>query len=146
MAASSINGFVIGKSYSIQIQTPQGALSIPVMTSAERKPMYSKRESIDINGNFKPIPIPKGWQGKFELDVTDDTVDAFIASVESGYYAGLGIDPSSITETRTYPSGAVAQYMYVGVQFMLEEDGTVTGDNKVSQHISWECSQRVKLA
>ena len=145
MAGPTVNGFVVGRSVSIQIQTPSGPLNVPVLTSSEAKAMYSERESDDINGNYKTIPIPKGWEGTLELDLTDDSVDSFIAGVETGYYAGQGIQASSITETRTYADGTPAQYLYSGVMFMLVEGGSFKGDDKVTQRLQWKASKRTKL-
>lgn len=142
---SGVNGFAIGQSFSLQIVTPNGQLSIPVVTKAERKAVYAERTSVDIGGNVKHIPIPQGWSGSFDLDVTDGTVDNFIAAIETGYYLGQGIQSSTITETVTYPNGAVSQFLYSGVQFTLAEGGTISGDDKVSQKLDWKASKRIKL-
>ncbi len=144
MPSPTVNGFVVGRSVTITIVTPAANLTIPTMTSSEAKARYAERESHDIKGNYKTIPIPAGWEGTIDLDMTDDTVDAFIDSMESGYYQGQGITSSTITDSRTYSNGTVAQYLFTGVMFTLSEGGTFKGDDKVTQRLAWKASKRAR--
>lgn len=141
-----LNGFSVGKDVSTNINTPSGPLNFGLVTSFESKPEYVKKKVKGIDGVTRHVNFPDGWVGSFECEREDSTLDDYVAAYEAGYYAGMDEGASSITESITEVAGNITQYIYIGVQLLLDDAGKWAGDSTVKQKVSFTAQQRIKLA
>jgi hypothetical protein len=141
-----LNGFSVGRDIATNIQTPSGALPLALITKFTSKPETTDKKVKGLDGRTRHLIFPDGWTGSFEVERMDSTVDDFFAAQEAGYYAGLDLLPSTITETITEASGATTQYQFNGVILKLDDAGDWEGDNTVKQKISFMAETRIKVA
>lgn len=141
-----LNGFSVGRDVSIDIVGPSGPVRFNLVTKFTSK-QQSKTEMVKgLDGVSRPVRFFDGWEGGFDLERQDSTVDDYFAQLEANYYAGLNEAAVSITETITEVSGAVTQYRYLGVLLKLDDAGDKAGDSTVKQKLSFMASRRIKVA
>jgi len=140
------NGFTVGRDVSLNVVTPQGNLSLNLITSFSAKPDVTDQKIKGLDGITRHVRFPDGWTGGFSLERQDSTLDDYWAQVEANFYAGTNETPCTITETITEASGAVTQYRYVGVLLMLSDPGSFAGDATVKQSLSFSAQRRLKVS
>jgi len=142
----AIGPFNTGRDVVLDVTTPTGALRLPTTTTDwEAKPKYKTIESVALSGENNHANVPIGWTGTIGLDRTDDAIDAFFATLEANYYAGINIGYATITETISEGNGSVSQYRYTKVALRLEEHGKFVGDDRIQVRIGFEASRRIRL-
>lgn len=100
------------------------------------------RESTALDGVTRHINIPGGWEGSFEIEKLDSSVDTFFSQLESAYYSGQGIGTITITETIQNPNGSLQTYQYIGVVLTFENAGDFNPDNYITQKVSFSAEKR----
>jgi len=140
------NGFTVGRDVTVNINTPNGPLTIALVTGFNRRPNTNEKNIKGLDGIRRTVYIPDGWDGDFEIERKDSVLDDYFAQLESDYYSGIGTGPSTITETITEPDGQVNQYRYTGVMFRLDDAGNAKGDDTIQMKISWAAERRIKVS
>ena len=139
-----VQGFNTGKDVTLVIVTPTGTLEISGITGFQSAQMTNPLDHKGINGNNIYAEIPTGWEGTFDLDRTDGSLDSYFAQAEAAYYNGNDPGVATITETITESSG-ISQFRYTGVALKFADAGTWRGDQKVSQRVSFRASLRQQV-
>lgn len=140
------NGFNTGKDITLVIVTPTGTLTIAGLTGFHSSQMTSPLDSKLIDGRNIYDEIPTGWEGGFDLERLDSTLDDYFSLAEDGYYNGvISNGVPTITETITESNGRITQYSYQGVALKFADAGKWTGDAKVMQSVTFRCSRRPKV-
>jgi len=139
-------GYNTGKDVSIDINGPYGPIKIPKLMNFKSKPKIASTEVTPLSGETDELNIPKGWTGSFDIERTDSTIDDYWAKWESDYYAGVSQPPSTITETFNEPDGSVSTYRYVSVQLKLENAGDKEGDKTIKQSMAFTAKRRLKVS
>jgi hypothetical protein len=140
------NGFTVGRDVLVDVYTASGPLRLPATTTGfDAKPQYKSINSHGLDGVNRYAELPSGWSGTIQMDRSDDTIDAFFAQAEADYYAGIAVQPATITETISEADGSTSQYRYTGVVFRFDDSGNKRGDDKVAQSFSWSASKRLKV-
>lgn len=139
-----MNNFTLGKDYSLTVVTTRGPLTINLLTSFTAKQLTNEIRVKGLDGVMRPLSIPDGWEGSFDMERQDGVVDAYFADLESAYYNGENILSSYITETVTEPNGGLSQFRFTGVMLRLEDAGAKAGDATVKQRIGWMASRSLK--
>lgn len=147
MAAAGINGVNVGRDVTLSVVQPSGGtLSIDITTSFDSRARYDRRRTRPLNSAPISVPIPDGWEGTFEIERINSTVEQFFALIESGYFNGQGIASGSISETILNASdGSTSTFQYTKVMFMLEDAGRKQADDVIKIRIAWEASRRTQL-
>ena len=141
-----INGFTIGRDVSIAVNLPNGPVTFSNVTDFHAKQMSTGIESKGIDGINRFGEIPSGWDGTIEIDRADANMDIAFNYLEGLYYQGQNVPASQITETIVEPSGGLTSWRYIGVAFKFDDHGNFKGDSKVTQKLSWKCSQRIRVS
>ncbi len=141
-----INGFSVGRDVTLNVITPGGPIPFGLVTKFSSKPVVSEAKVKGLDGVTRHVRFPDGWQGSFDCERQDSTLDDYFAQIEANYYAGLDEKPCTITETITETTGAITQYRYIGVLFKLDDAGEWEGDKTVKQRLSFVAEQRIKVA
>ena len=137
--------FNIGKEQTVVLTHPNlGPMVFALLTGFESRPRTTSATSTPITNNGESVhrTIYQGWEGSFEMDRTDNLVDAVIDYLESRYYAGEQESYFLITQTIRNPDGTVSDYRYRNVVLTPDTPGTWRGDEKVSQRITFMASRR----
>jgi hypothetical protein len=141
-----INGYSVGRDYTLVLQTPSGPLQLNKITSFKKKQDVTDVRVKRIDGITDHVRFPDGWSGSFDVERQDASVDNYFAGVESGYYSGINEQPCQIYETIQEANGAVSQFRMDGVLLTLADGGNVAGDSTVKQSLSYVASRRIKVA
>jgi len=141
-----VNGFTIGRDVSLVINSPEGIQRFSLITGFSSKPMTTDAKVKGLDGITRHVIFYDGWQGNFDLDRQDDTLEAYWAKLEDDFYSGMAQVAATITETIAEVDGSVSQYRYDGVIFKLEDAGDKKGDKTVAQKLSFVCSRRIKVS
>ncbi len=127
------------------IDSVAGRVTFGGVVGFDAKSRAKELESEGIDGNVKFRNVPAGWEGTFTFDREDASVDAYFATLESNFYAGLPPPTGIITHTVNELSGAVSQFQYTGVVLKLSDAGNWKGLDKVSLSVGWKASKRIPL-
>lgn len=141
-----INGYSVGRDYTLVIQTATGPLQLNKITGFKKKQVVTDVRVKRIDGITDHVRFPDGWSGSFDVERQDASVDNYIAQVEAGYYSGINEQPCQIYETIQEANGAVSQFRMDGVLLTLADGGNVAGDATVKQSLSFVASRRIKVA
>jgi hypothetical protein len=147
MAGAGINSVNVGRDVTVNLVSGStGIVPLNITTSFDAKPTYDKRTSRPMNGRPIFLPIPAGWDGTFELDRQDPTLDDFFAALDAGYFNGQGVQASTINETIVNAvDGSVSVYQYVGVMLTFDQPGKKAADDMIKMTVGFQASDRIKL-
>lgn len=140
-----VSSFNIGKDASLDLVHPKyGIIGLGLVTSFESNPMTTRLESKPITGGglnyFRNVF--GGWEGSFDIDRSNDIVDALVDILESNYYAGNPETYFQLTQTINNPDGGIVEYMFKNLVVIPQSAGTWAGEAKVTEKLSWVCSRR----
>lgn len=138
-------GYNTGKDVSLDINGSNGPMRIDKIMKFTSKPKVQKNEIVPLNGQTDELMIPKGWEGTFEAERTDSTLDDFWAQFEADYYNGVTQAPATITETIAEVGGGSSTYRYTNVVLVLENAGDKEGDKTIRQSVSFTARRRLKV-
>lgn len=141
-----VNGYSVGKDVSLDITSPAGPVRWKVRTGWSAKPKHGDIEVKRLDGVVDHLYLPQGWLLNFDLERQGPELDAYFATAEANYYAGLNNGTISVTETITEPNGAVSQFRYTNVVLKPDDLGDWKGDGTVKQKVSGMASRRIKVA
>ena len=141
-----VNNFNVGRDIRLTFTSATGELitfnRIKMFTCRQKT---FNRESTASDGVTRHINIPGGWEGSFEIEKIDDSVDSFFATLEQQYYAGQGIGTIIITETIQNPNGSLQTYQHIGVVLTFESAGDFNPDNYITQKVSFSSEKRLPV-
>ena len=140
-----INGFSVGRDVTLTITTSSGPLRLNLITGFNTKQNSKEQAVKGLDGITRHLRFFDGWQGSFDIERQDSTVDDYFNTLESNFYAGINEQPCTIDETITEPNGSVTQWRYTGVLLRLDDNGTWAGDATVKQKLSFLAERRYKL-
>lgn len=138
-------GYSLGRDVAVDINTPTGTLRIPKVTKFTSKPNISTNKITALNGITDTLQSPVGWDGTFDAERMDSTLDDFWAQWEDNYFNGIDQQAGSITETITESNGSVSVYRYETVSFHLTNPGDKEGDKTIKQSLSFTANRRKKV-
>lgn len=141
-----VDGFSVGRDYTLTIVTSRGTLDLPGLTNFSKRPEWTDVKVKLITGRTRHARFPDGWTGTFDVERMDSTVDDYFAQLEADYYVGVNEKPGTITETISEVDGSVSQYRYTGVLLKLDDAGAAAGDQTVKQRLSFVAETRVKVS
>ncbi|MCA3183919.1 MULTISPECIES: hypothetical protein [unclassified Cupriavidus] len=141
-----LNGYSVGRDFTLVLQTPTGPLQVPKVTGFSRKMDATTERVKRIDGVTDNVRFFDGWSGSLQVQRTGPDVDRYFATIEANYYAGLNEQPCQIYETITEPNGAVSQFRYDGVMLTYDNPGDVAGDATVKMQLSFTASRRFQVS
>lgn len=141
-----MNGFNVGRDVTLQIFGSDGAVaSWSTLTMFDKKQETVHVQSKGMDGVIRHLELPNGWTGSIGLNRSNSNVDDYFCQLESTYYSGGNVPAAQITETITEVNGGTTQYRYTGVMMKLDDAGQSSGENILSQKVSWAASKRLKI-
>ncbi|CBJ38333.1 conserved protein of unknown function [Ralstonia solanacearum CMR15] len=141
-----IQGYSVGRDYTLVFQTSTGALQPNKITEFKAQQDVNDVKVKRLDGITDHVRFFDGWSGSFNVERQDPTLDNYFAQLEANYYAGINEQPAQIYETINEANGAISQFRYDGVLMSLADSGTRAGDATVKQSVNFVASRRVKVA
>lgn len=142
-----LNGQSIGKDVSAVIMFNGSPVPIPAnaITGFEPKPRTSTETRQGLDGGIRDAVYPNGWEGSFDVDRLDNTLEALWAQIENAYYSGQNVGTGTITETETNPDGSISQWRYTRVVYKLETVGERKPDSVIKQRLVFMAARRLQV-
>jgi hypothetical protein len=139
--------FNVGRDVTVNFTNPLtgAAITWGLVTDFMSSPDTKSIESSPISAPPVFADPPHGWRGSFTVDRNSSAVDAFFASLETAYWAGTTIPNATIMEYIQEINGTVSQFQYLGVSLKLDDAGSKKSQDKITQKISFRCSQRLQI-
>lgn len=140
-----ISAFSVGRDTQLVIIGPAGRVDLSHVTSFESRQITQSIRVNRLDGNHVGAEIPKGWEGSFELERGNSTVEDFIASTEQDYFTGGTSSAGSMYQYVSEVDGSVSTYQYDSVVFRLVNAGQWRGDTAVKQKLEFFASRRRRI-
>jgi len=91
-----IQGYSVGRDYTLVIQTSTGALQPNKITAFKSKQDVTDVRVKRLDGITDHVRFFDGWSGSFDIERQDATLDNYFAQLEANYYAGINESPAQI--------------------------------------------------
>lgn len=125
--------------------TTQLIVAWPARTGFSAEPITKTINSEPLNGPPLFAEAPNGWKGTIEFDRTDASIDDYFAKNEALYFNFGNPITGTITQTIAEKTGAVSQYVFIGVAIKPSQMGKWKAAEKVAIQLDWSASTRVKI-
>jgi len=142
-----LNSINVGRDTTIVMNDPTsgGVPAIAYVTSFDTKQDHTRLKSKGLDGTVRNAVEPEGWSGKIMLDRANPNLDRLFAILENAYYAGLNVQPQTITQTIQESDGTISQWQFVGCAIAYDEAGSWSNGKFISQSVSWCAAKRNQL-
>jgi hypothetical protein len=124
---------------------PTGRIDLTHVTSFDSRQITQSVRVDRLDGTHLGTELPKGWEGSFELERGNSTVDDFIAAAEQQYFNGSNPPPSTMYQYVTETNGSTSTYQYDSVTFKLSNAGIWKGDSSVRQKLEFFAVRRRRI-
>ena len=141
----SANTFSVGRDCQLVVMCPTGRMDLTHVTGFESRQLTTPIRIDRIDGVALGAELPKGWEGSFELERGDSTVDDYIASLEASFHNGHNISAGTLYQYVAEPDGSTSTYQYDRVVFKLAQAGSWRGEASVKQKLEFFASQRRRI-
>lgn len=141
----SISVFSVGRDTQLVVIGPAGRVDLTHVIGFESKQLTQSIRINRLDGNHLGAEIPKGWEGSFEIERGDSTVEDFIASMEQSFFNGDIGTTGSMYQYVTEADGSISTYQFDGVVFRLANAGQWRGDAAVKQKLEFFASRRRRI-
>lgn len=141
----SLTMFSIGRDTQLVLIGPTGRIDLTHVTSFDSRQITQSVRVDRLDGTHLGTELPKGWEGSFELERGNSTVDDFIVAAEQQYFNGSNPPPSTMYQYVTETNGSTSTYQYDSVTFKLSNAGIWKGDSSVRQKLEFFAVRRRRI-
>ena len=139
------NAFTLGRDCQLVVIGPQGRVDLTHVTGFDSCQMTQPIRIDRLDGTQLAAELPKGWEGSFELERGNSTVDDFIAATEQAYFTTGQLPVSTLYQYVTEANGSTSTYQYDGAVFKLSAAGAWRGDAAVKQKLEFFAARRKRV-
>jgi hypothetical protein len=140
-----ISVFSVGRDTQLVVIGPSGQITLNHVTGFESRQVTQSVRVNRLDGNQLGLELPKGWEGSFDLERGDSTIEDFIAITEQNYYNGSVVVTGSMYQYVSEVDGSTSTYQYESVVFHLSNAGQWRGDSAVKQKLEFFASRRMRM-
>ncbi len=141
----SMTMFSVGRDTQLVVIGPAGRIDLTYVTSFESRQLTQSVRVDRLDGTHMGTELPKGWEGSFEIERGNSTVDDFIAAAEQQYFNGNTVNSGSMYQYVTETDGSTSTYQYDSVVFRLSNAGIWKGDSSVKQKLEFFAVRRRRI-
>ena len=141
----ALTTFSVGRDTQVVVMGPTGRVDMNHVTAFESRQLTSPVRVSRMDGTQLGAELPKGWEGSFEVERGDSTLDDFISTLEQAYYNGTGTGSGTLYQYVTETDGSVSTYQFDGVVFKLAHAGTWKGDSSVKQKLEFYATRKRRI-
>ena len=139
------NAFTLGRDCQLVVIGPQGRVDLNHVTGFDSRQQTHSVRIDRLDGTQLAAELPKGWEGKFDIERGSSTVDDFIAATEQAYYTTGQLAVSTLYQYINEADGSTSTYQYEGAVFKLTAAGAWRGDAPVKQRLEFFAARRVRV-
>ena len=139
------NAFTLGRDCQLVVIGPSGRVDLSNVTGFESRQMTQPIRIDRLDGTQLAAELPKGWEGSFDLERGDSTVDDFIAATEQAYFTSGQLPSSTLYQYVSEANGSTSTYQYDGAVFKLSAAGAWRGDSAVKQRLDFFATRRTRV-
>lgn len=139
------NAFTLGRDCQLVVIGPQGRVDLNHVTGFDSRQQTHSIRIDRLDGTQLAAELPKGWEGKFDIERGSSTVDDFIAATEQAYYTSGQLAVSTLYQYINEADGSTSTYQYEGAVFKLTAAGAWRGDAPVKQRLEFFAARRVRV-
>ena len=139
------NAFTLGRDCQLVVIGPQGRVDLNHVTGFDSRQQTHSVRIDRLDGTQLAAELPKGWEGKFDIERGSSTVDDFIAATEQAYYTTGQLAVSTLYQYINEADGSTSTYQYEGAVFKLSAAGAWRGDAPVKQRLEFFAARRVRV-
>jgi hypothetical protein len=137
--------FSLGRDCQLVVMGPFGRVDLTHVTGFDSRQMTRPVRVDRLDGQQLGAEIPKGWEGSFEVERGNSTVDDMIAASEAAFMATGERPQGTLYQYVAEVDGSTSTYQYNGVVFKLSNAGQWRGDAAVRQKLDFFASTRVRI-
>ena len=141
----SFTAFSVGRDTQLVVIGPSGRVDLNHVTGFESRQLTHSVRVNRLDGTQVGAELPRGWEGSFEIERGDASVDDFIAAAEQGYFDGRTSSFGTMYQYITETDGSTSTYQYDGVVFRLSNAGHWKGDASVKQKLDFFSARRRRI-
>ncbi|HTW27869.1 MAG TPA: hypothetical protein VME92_12135 [Acetobacteraceae bacterium] len=137
--------FSLGRDCQVVLMGPFGRVDISHVTGFEAKQVTHPIRVDRLDGTQLAAELPKGWEGSFDIERGDSTVDDFVAKAEQAYYTGGSMAYGTLYQYVTETDGSTSTYQFDSAVFKLTSSGAWKGDASVKQKLEFFAARRTRI-
>lgn len=141
----SLTMFSVGRDTQLVVIGPTGRVDLTHVTAFESRQITHSVRVDRLDGTHMGTELPKGWEGSFEIERGNSTVDDFIAAAEQQYFSGASVVLGTMYQYVTETDGSTSTYQYDNVAFRLSNAGVWKGDSSVRQKLEFFAVRRRRI-
>ena len=141
----SLSMFSVGRDTQLVVIGPTGRIDLTHVTAFESRQITHSVRVDRLDGTHMGTELPKGWEGSFEIERGNSTVDDFIAAAEQQYFNGSSVALGTMYQYVTETDGSTSTYQYDNVAFRLSNAGVWKGDSSVRQKLEFFAVRRRRI-
>ncbi|MEJ0016753.1 MAG: hypothetical protein WDN25_09315 [Acetobacteraceae bacterium] len=141
----SLTMFSVGRDTQLVVIGPSGRVDLTHVTSFDSRQITHSVRVDRLDGTHMGTELPKGWEGSFEIERGNSSVDDFIAAAEQHYFSGNNVTAGTMYQYVTETDGSTSTYQYDNVTFRLSNAGLWKGDSSVRQKLDFFAIRRRRI-
>ena len=139
--------FNIGRNASLSIIVNGAPVNPDSIVGFNHKQKAQIITSRPLNSQQQHMKDIQGWEGTITMDRANSVWDVFFSAEEAAYWAGASQPNVTILYSILDPStGNTNQFRFDNVVLMYEDGGDIKAEDKVTQKVKFDASQRVQVA
>ena len=142
---SGSRGFTVGRDGSIVLihaLAPGGRLDLPLRTSFDVKPSFTKLAVKVWDGTRLHADLPDGWTGSISAERSNADVDLFCFALEAAFFNNIAIPFGFVYQYVNETNGTVTTFQFDLVTFAVTDPGAYSADRTVTQKIDFMANRR----
>lgn len=141
----AISVFSTGRDTQLVVIGALGRIDLSHVTGFESRQTTQSIRVNRLDGNQIGLELPKGWEGSFDLERGDSTVEDFVAVAEQDYFDGKSTSSNAMYQYITESDGSISTFQYDSVVFKLSNAGQWRGESAVKQKLEFFSSRRRRI-
>ena len=143
--SNGANSFSVGRDCTLILQTQLGRVQLDNVTGFQCAQTTAQVKVDRLDGEQLHADLPKGWNGSFDLERGNSTVEDFFASAEAAWHTGGVYTVATIYQQIIEPNGSASTYQFDNASLKFDNAGTWSGDKSTKQKISFMANRRRRL-
>lgn len=137
--------FSVGRDTQLVVIGPAGRVDLTHVSSFEARQITQSVRVDRLDGVPMGTELPKGWEGSFEVERGNSSLDDLIAMIEQQYFSGSGVSFGTMYQYISEVDGSTSTYEYDTVAFKLSSAGQWRGDSSVKQKLEFFAARRRRI-
>lgn len=140
----ALDGLTAGQDITLTFTDANGDIKIVLIENFTWKYDTNIPKKVTMDGVTRHPKFWQGCSGSFTLFRTNATLEVYFSQGEGAYLLGGDQIPVTITQTITNADGTQNQWQFVDAVLDLSDGGNYSGQDTVTQTVTWMAAQRIQ--